>query len=517
MPRWIAWAVFASAFCLLAVGAGRPRITSVWVDPIAHIEAQDEATYGASAFEVARGGDWMTPMFLQRIAFHKPPLLYWLQAIFSKMLGLNAWALRLPSLLAGGAAAALVFVWVARTGLGTTAGLASALLLCSSHLFFVMSRVGMMDILLTACIVTAVFALDAKVATTRSAIVFGVAAGAAILTKSIAGLPPLLILGAWLVVDWKRPSWNWLGVAAVSCCAIALPWFAYQLLTHREWFWTEHVLGEILGWGLTPPRQTTGDSRLAFYAARLLLDPILLGLAVIGLFRRPSKLVVVWGAVGLGVVAAFQYRGATYLLPVLPALAILAAKSMPPRWLMTCAVAAFCVKAALGSERWGLPYKPEFESPVAATLDRYAAMNRGNELWFVQVEDQFYSAVLRIPKVRYMYVSPGANPSQFKMDFFSLGIMLHGADFERLHDLRPGYEAKLKAWGQTTGDPLGTVVFSESQPELDALIRAHPEVDMLAPRVVATIDAGAHDLSEAGGGNLLLLSREVVQRAAASP
>src|SRR2546421_270386 len=76
------------AFCavaLLALACLLPRVFSIgiagdYVDPVSRITAQDEALYGHSAIAMARGGDWLTPHFLGRLALYK--LFYdpWLES-----------------------------------------------------------------------------------------------------------------------------------------------------------------------------------------------------------------------------------------------------------------------------------------------------------------------------------------------------------------------------------------------------------------------------------------------------
>jgi 4-amino-4-deoxy-L-arabinose transferase-like glycosyltransferase len=129
MPRQIAtFGVFLAALLMLGWRASIPGIATGYVDPVAKIQAQDEAVYGSTAFTMATEGGWLTPRFLGRYALYKPPLLYWLNGMSARALGRTAMALRLPSILEGAATVALVFEW---------AGLPAAVLLASCHLFFI--------------------------------------------------------------------------------------------------------------------------------------------------------------------------------------------------------------------------------------------------------------------------------------------------------------------------------------------------------------------------------------------
>ena len=62
----------------------------------------DEGRYGEVGRWMLQSGDWLTPRLNGIPFFHKPPLLYWLQAMSLATFGVNAWALRLvPALHAG--------------------------------------------------------------------------------------------------------------------------------------------------------------------------------------------------------------------------------------------------------------------------------------------------------------------------------------------------------------------------------------------------------------------------------
>ncbi|MEJ1938169.1 hypothetical protein WDZ92_48870, partial [Nostoc sp. NIES-2111] len=99
----------------------------------------DEARYAAIGLNMAKTGDWVTPVLWGAPWFEKPPLLYWLIASFSS-LGLPAeWAIRLP---------------VALLGLGLAAAMPSLeamLVLATSVGWLALSQVAVTDIPLSVC------------------------------------------------------------------------------------------------------------------------------------------------------------------------------------------------------------------------------------------------------------------------------------------------------------------------------------------------------------------------------
>src|SRR5579862_376583 len=95
------WMVFVVASLLLSWNLWNTGLASGYVDPILHFGAQDEATYTREAITMARNGGWMTPTFLGRWVFEKPPLLMWLSAASMQGLGIGRVSARLPVVFAG--------------------------------------------------------------------------------------------------------------------------------------------------------------------------------------------------------------------------------------------------------------------------------------------------------------------------------------------------------------------------------------------------------------------------------
>jgi 4-amino-4-deoxy-L-arabinose transferase len=281
-------AVFFVSLVVLGATAARPGVATSYVDPVSRIQAQDEAVYGATSLGMAAHGDFLTPRFLGRYALYKPPLFYWLSAICIKILGPIPFALRSPSLLAGAATIALLFVWILRITASTASALAGALLLLSSHMFFVLSRTGLMDAVLTLETALAMFALaiDPKLESRGAFLCFSIASGAALMTKGIAGAYPLLGLAIFCVISRERPRFLRLAQAVAAAGAIALPWHLWQLYQHPRWFWNEYVLTEHVAFGLGTPPQAVAEPQVWFYLKRLLiLDPVLVAAALFGTSR----------------------------------------------------------------------------------------------------------------------------------------------------------------------------------------------------------------------------------------
>ena len=60
---------------------------------------ETEPLFAEAARQMTVTGDWITPYFNGETRFDKPPLIYWLMAVAYRTLGVNEWAVRLPSAL----------------------------------------------------------------------------------------------------------------------------------------------------------------------------------------------------------------------------------------------------------------------------------------------------------------------------------------------------------------------------------------------------------------------------------
>lgn len=509
--------VFCASLLVLGWGAGKPGLATAYVDPVARIPAQDEAVYGSTAFGMAASGDWITPRFLGRYVLYKPPLEYWLAAGSVKILGRTALALRTPSILAGAATITLVYCWL-REAMPLAAALAGALLLLSSHMFFVLSRLGLTDALLTFEMTAAMYVLmrDPRLESRGSAAWFGLASGAALMTKALAGLFPLLALAVFCVASRQRPRWVALARLAAVTAAVAVPWHLWQFHLHPRWFWAEYVLTEQIAWGLGSPLQTSPESQLGFYLTRLAaLDPVLFLATLIALMRARSRVPVAWLAVVLACVLAFEYRNASYLGPAYPAMAVLAAGLIPFRWARAALVAVIgllILKALAPAAPWGLPFAPESVNPSHAALEAYAALHRGNDLIVIQPDDQFYSADLDLAHVRYCYLDPSPERRKYPLDFEYLGITVTAPEFEKLTELRPVFARRLREWNMDSSEPMATVILAKSADEIAGLIHSHPDADFYVPPEWASGDGGVHQTWQASGPRAFFLSRVMIQR-----
>jgi len=306
----------------------------------------DEARYAEIPREMLASGDWIVPRFNGLRYFEKPPLGYWLNAGSIGLFGENAFAIRLPSAVAAGLTALLLFVWARRfTDDGAIPLLATAVFLLSFEVlaigvFCVLDSV--LSLFVTAAIVTSYLACEQRTPRTRMILLVlaGVACGLAFLTKGFLALAvPVMVIVPFALWQGRlkiclRTAW----VPLITAFLVALPW---ALLVHRRepdfwhyFFWVEHVAR------FTSPRGGQHLEPLWFYVPILiagampwtaLVGPIVQGLRHMNWSHPMMRLAICWLVLPFLLFSASSGKLGTYILPCFPPLAFLIAVG-----LLTC-------------------------------------------------------------------------------------------------------------------------------------------------------------------------------------
>ncbi len=318
----------------------------------------DEAFYAEAAREMVESGDWITPRFNDTDRWQKPILYYWLTAATYLVTGPTEGAARWWSALSG--LGLVLLTWIAArrfTDRDDAAWLAGAIV-ATCFGCFALARLALPDLPLAFLITLTIWtALDERW------VLAGAAAGLGFLMKGPVALavPALVLLPIW----WREhrrlpiPS-RALAAAVVVFLLVAVPWYAVMTARHGVeylhsffladnlerfatdrfneprplWFYLPILLGGLLPWSvyLAVPfgsalavarRQrllTTGEWRLLLWAAMPLL------FFTISIGKQPR-----------------------YILPVLPPLAILLARSIARRVREPDAAG----RSALAAATWG--------------------------------------------------------------------------------------------------------------------------------------------------------------------
>ena len=326
----------------------------------------DEADYAQSAREMLWLSDFNTPRWNGMEFFDKPPTCQWLTALAYKVFGVNEFSARLVSACSGVLAILLTYI-LGRDLFGRRAiGLGAAIILLTvsrnlfshGYNFLSLARVGMLDMPLILSMMAAVWlawraSSSAPEQRGRYFLWLGVPLGLGLKIKSIAGFMDYGIVVLYLVLGVPRSVW-WrkeaLGGLLLSAL-LAAPWHLGQLLIWGRHFWNSYVVSLTVGY-VTGEQGHTKDWLFYFRSMQRGFPtwyPLVAVAVLYGLYRsllylrstwarrgtevstsvrqtedRGIMLLLCWAAVPMILYNASRSRIGWYMIPIYPALALLA-------------------------------------------------------------------------------------------------------------------------------------------------------------------------------------------------
>ncbi len=211
-----------------------------WARPLSN---PDEGRYTEIPREMLESGDWVTPRLNGVLYFYKPPLFYWLEAGAIAVGGQSLFALRFWP-------AALSLLGVLGTYLagrrlfGRASGLASALVLGTSLLYFGLGQVIILDMAVSVFMALALFLFYIALHEDGPARKwlfwsFYLCIALAVLSKGFMGLLiPGAIIFLWFLLlnEWKKLRRLYLISGSLLFLIVALPWHVLAHLQNPEWF-----------------------------------------------------------------------------------------------------------------------------------------------------------------------------------------------------------------------------------------------------------------------------------------
>lgn len=203
----------------------------------------DEGRNAEIAREMLATGDWVTPRLNGVNYFEKPPLVYWVTAVSLKIFGMNEWAVRLVP--AGFALWGVLLTYRAGRRLyGREAGLAAAVVLGTSLLWFAIGHIPILDMAVSVLMARALFrfiqGVNAPDEGSRRRHLYHLYASMALATLA-KGLIGFLVTGAvmflWLLIfnQWRRLRPLHLTGGALLFLAIAVPWHVFAARANETW------------------------------------------------------------------------------------------------------------------------------------------------------------------------------------------------------------------------------------------------------------------------------------------
>lgn len=305
----------------------------------------DETRYVEIPREMIDTGQWIVPHLNGLRYFEKPVLGYWIEAAAQLLFGPNRFAARLPSALAAGCTAWLLFLLVRQgTGKSSVAVLTPVVYLTFAEVFFLggfNTLDGPFTFFVTGCLVAFFLARTAQRPSKRRRLlaISGACCGLAFLTKGFLAVAfPVFIILPFLY--WERDFRglrSLLGIPLGAVLLIALPWSIAIFIKEPD-FWRYFIQEEHFHrffsseakhvqpiWFFLPVLLAGSFPWTVFFPAAFS------GIRQKGSLHSLHRLALCWFLGPLLLLSLSQGKLVTYILPCFPPLAVLLALGLTER------------------------------------------------------------------------------------------------------------------------------------------------------------------------------------------
>ncbi|MEO8717815.1 MAG: glycosyltransferase family 39 protein [Burkholderiales bacterium] len=309
--------------------------------------APDEGRYAEIPREMVASGDWVTPRLNDLKYFEKPALQYWVTAAAYRFLGESEWTARLWPATTGFLGLLAVLI----TGgalFGRRAGIVAGLLLASMFAYPIFAGVLTLDMGLaffaTAALFCFLLSQQSRIAESerrRWMLAAWAAMGLAVLSKGLIGaVLPALALVIYVAVQRDASPLRrlWLLPGLALFLLVAAPWFAAVQMRNPEFFGFFFIHEHFARFALPDHNRPGG---WYYYIPVLLVaalpwTPLALG-ALRAAWKRPlgsahlihvDRALLIWCATVFVFFSLSRSKLPAYILPILPALALLAARHL---------------------------------------------------------------------------------------------------------------------------------------------------------------------------------------------
>ncbi len=208
------------------------------------LSVPDEGRYVEIAREMATTGDYLTPRLNGVKYFEKPVFFYWLEAFSIRLFGLDEFGLRVwPALF--GLFGCLAVYAAGKSLYSRGTGFFAAIVLATSVLYYVLSRVIILDMPLTVLLTISLLAflngIHEPAGMKRRLLLwcFYACAALAVLTKGLIGIViPAIVIGSWIMLigEWNLLRTVCLPSGLVLFLLIAAPWHILVNRANPEFF-----------------------------------------------------------------------------------------------------------------------------------------------------------------------------------------------------------------------------------------------------------------------------------------
>ncbi|HEX2241842.1 MAG TPA: glycosyltransferase family 39 protein, partial [Gammaproteobacteria bacterium] len=304
----------------------------------------DEGRNAEKAREILLLNDWVTPHHNFLPTLDKPMAFFWLVALSFKSFGFSEWAARLPSALAALGCLVLVYLF-ARRQWGVRQALWSCLILVTSVGFFAFARIVIFDMALTFFITLVLFyfysAARAENPRQRSfhcAVMYAALAAGTLIKGAVAVVLPGMVAAGYVLLtrQWSLVPRFQLARGALLYFAIVLPWYLWSEMRNpgylRYFLMEEHFT-----------RYTTAEFELSQAWYYFIVVAAVGFFPWIALFPQTARdawrkrsedtnqFLMLWALLPVLFFSFSQSQLPQYILPILPALALITGRFLTER------------------------------------------------------------------------------------------------------------------------------------------------------------------------------------------
>ena len=299
----------------------------------------DDAYYAQKAKEILDTGSYWIINHAGAPAFDNPPLPFWLTALAFSIFGVSSYSAIFSSALFATGIVLITYQLSLLLYKDNWIAFASAFVLLFPGMFVDSSRRGMVDIPVAFFVTLAFYAFFKARDVKPWYLIFGLATAGAILSKSVLGLFPLTIVGAFFIFtrQWKEVINPWFLSGCMIALLLGFSWHIINWQHHGQGFINAHFGSLIIN-------RSFGGAADTFYFLGYAKDFLrnywpwlpftLIGLAQFGkhgFFKekdRTTLLLFLWPALTFLVMSTSKNQTLRYLFLMFPALAIITAKTI---------------------------------------------------------------------------------------------------------------------------------------------------------------------------------------------
>lgn len=328
IPAWLRHSWDAVLLLALACSIFYTHLDSPLLEP-------DESRYAEIPRLMLRSGDWITPRLQGKPYNDKPPQVYWLIAGSYAVFGVSIEAARIVPATAGVLTLLVIYLWTRRY-LGRSVANTAILILLSMLGYVTMMRMLLLDGVLAFLVIGSLLAGHHALAQRRHQgwwLISAILCGLAVLTKgpvAIVLVTPCLFALRWLdrtTTPMQFRDAVWYGLTVL---ALAVPWYAVMMLTN-EGFGSEHFFRHHIRRFIDPAHH---ERPFWYYFPALLLELLPWPILLVGLAQRmrswtgTERFLVFFSALCFVFFSIARAKLPTYLLPMLPTVAVLFGKQL---------------------------------------------------------------------------------------------------------------------------------------------------------------------------------------------